>query len=86
MRESTCTPEVNIIKSFICLKYEMKKKMLLYLTNLLIYNKVLYYLEIIKIFCDIYSAIPPSILRSIPESKSWPDSEYVACAIYFINW
>lgn len=26
MRESTCTPEVNIIKSFICLKYEMKIK------------------------------------------------------------
>lgn len=42
MRESTCTPEVNIIKSFICLKYEMK--VLLYLINLLIYNKVLYYL------------------------------------------
>lgn len=40
MRESTCTPEVNIIKSFICLKYEMK--MLLYYNKFVNYNKIYY--------------------------------------------
>lgn len=77
--ESTCVAAVRIIKSFTFLesgKFEEEKYAWALSIRLFHFN----------FHCSAYSAIPPSIFKSLPLSKMAPVSETLAFDINAINW
>lgn len=73
INDNTCVPDAKIIKSLTFLKEKNSRKN----------KKKLFSFSFSMI--STYSAIPPSIFKSLPQSNSEPVSEYFAFDINAIN-
>lgn len=87
INDSTWVPDVKIIKSltFLQMKPKERRNFSIYKTWSHPINRLATIESTMKSKCS-YSAIPPSMFKSLPESTSEPLSEYFAFDMNAINW